>query len=83
VLTIQFVWTIFVFNHNALGIGKDEGVSVFKENGFENVIVEAGGDLIGMGKKTSRSPWKIGLQAPRSEIGSLMQRSKSGFGYLR
>jgi thiamine biosynthesis lipoprotein ApbE len=56
---------------------------VFKENGFENVIVEAGGDLIGMGKKTSRSPWKIGLQAPRSEIGSLMQRSKSGFGYLR
>jgi thiamine biosynthesis lipoprotein len=56
----------------AKGFIVDEGVAVLKENGFENVMVEAGGDLMGVGEKSSRSPWKIGLQAPRSDMGSLM-----------
>ena len=50
----------------------DEGVAVLKGYGFKNVMVEAGGDLIGLGEKTPRSPWKIGLQAPRAEMGTLM-----------
>ncbi len=56
----------------AKGFIVDEGVAVLKENGFENVMVEAGGDMMGLGEKAPRSPWKIGLQAPRSDMGRLM-----------
>jgi len=56
----------------AKGFIVDEGVAMLKENGFENVMVEAGGDLMGLGEKASQLPWKIGLQAPRSDMGSLM-----------
>ncbi|MFH2040334.1 MAG: FAD:protein FMN transferase [Chloroflexota bacterium] len=56
----------------AKGFIVDEGVTVLKGLGFENVMVEAGGDLMGLGQKATRSPWKIGVQAPRSDMGSLM-----------
>ena len=56
----------------AKGFIVDEGVAVLKGFGFENVMVEAGGDLMGLGEKASQLPWKIGLQAPRSDMGSLM-----------
>jgi len=56
------------------GIGKgyivDEGVAVLKEHGFENVLVEAGGDLLASGEKgPQKAPqkgWQIGVQSPRS-----------------
>jgi thiamine biosynthesis lipoprotein len=50
----------------------DEAVAVLKEYGFYNVMVEAGGDLIGLGEKAPRTPWKIGLQSPRSGIGDFL-----------
>ena len=33
---------------------------------------EAGGDLMALGEKASATPWKIGLQAPRAEMGNLL-----------
>jgi thiamine biosynthesis lipoprotein len=56
----------------AKGFIVDEGVAVLKEFGFGNVMVEAAGDLIGCGDEASQVPWKIGLQAPRAEIGNLI-----------
>ncbi len=55
----------------AKGFIVDEGVAVFKEFGFENVMVEAGGDLMGLGNNGLDSPWKIGLQSPRAEMDNL------------
>lgn len=56
----------------AKGFIVDEGVAVLRQFGFANVMVEAGGDLMGMGEKTPHSPWRIGLQAPRAGMGDLM-----------
>jgi hypothetical protein len=43
------------------GIGKgyivDRGIDALKERGFGNVLVEAGGDLVASGSKTSAQPW--------------------------
>lgn len=56
----------------AKGFIVDEGVAELQSFGFSNVMVEAGGDLMALGEKTSTSPWKIGLQAPRAEMGNLV-----------
>jgi FAD:protein FMN transferase len=52
------------------GIGKgyivDQGISTLKNHGFNNVYLEAGGDLMVSGQKDKSSPWRIGLRAPRS-----------------
>ena len=51
------------------GIGKgyvvDRGVSVLRERGFDNVFVEAGGDLVARGTKNGGEPWRIGIRRPR------------------
>ena len=56
----------------AKGFIVDEGVAELQAFGFENVMVEAGGDLMVLGEKASATPWKIGLQAPRAEMGNLL-----------
>ena len=53
------------------GIGKgyivDQGISTLKSHGFNNVYLEAGGDLMVSGQKDKSSPWRIGLRSPRAE----------------
>lgn len=53
------------------GIGKgyivDQGVDEFRSRGFDNVYVEAGGDLMVSGTKTAGRAWKIGIRNPRPE----------------
>lgn len=56
----------------AKGFIVDEGVAELQNFGFDNVMVEAGGDLMALGEKATASPWKIGLQAPRAEMGNLL-----------
>lgn len=56
----------------AKGFIVDEGTAALQEFGFNNVVVEAGGDLMALGEKSPNSPWKIGLQAPRAEMGNLI-----------
>ena len=56
----------------AKGFIVDEGVAELQNHGFTNVMVEAGGDLMALGEKAPASPWKIGLQAPRAEMGNLL-----------
>jgi thiamine biosynthesis lipoprotein len=49
----------------------DQAVRALRGAGFPQVLVEAGGDLYAAGK-AQRRPWRVGLQAPRSEAGSLL-----------
>lgn len=53
------------------GIGKgyvvDQAVEVLKRAGFENVLVNAGGDLAVAGQPAPDRPWRVGIQPPRRE----------------
>ncbi len=49
----------------AKGYIVDEGTAVLRQSGFENVLVEAGGDLAAAGDNAGSTPWRIGIQAPR------------------
>jgi thiamine biosynthesis lipoprotein len=57
------------------GIGKgyvvDSGISVLKQRGFDNVFVEAGGDLVASGHKSEGTPWRIGIRHPRPGVALL------------
>jgi thiamine biosynthesis lipoprotein len=45
----------------------DGGVSILRSLGFENVMVEAGGDLYASQVPSGDSPWRIGVENPRNE----------------
>ncbi len=51
------------------GIGKgyivDQGVAELQKHGFNNVYVEAGGDLMVLGTKPDNKKWRIGIENPR------------------
>ncbi len=51
------------------GIGKgyivDQGVAELEKFGFNNIYVEAGGDLMVQGQKANNRLWKIGIENPR------------------
>lgn len=53
------------------GIGKgyivDEGVKTLQDLGFDNVYLEAGGDLMVSGSKGQGRPWLIGIENPRPQ----------------
>ncbi len=53
------------------GIGKgyvvDQGVQNLQQKGFDNVYVEAGGDLMVTGTKPGKQAWQIGVRNPRPE----------------
>ena len=58
------------------GIGKgyivDQGVTSLQNFGFQQVLVEAGGDLLVKGSKSQGIPWRIGIRSPRPHSGKLL-----------
>lgn len=58
----------------AKGYIVDEGIAILREQGLTNVIVEAGGDLLAAGRKTTNTPWRIGVQSPRVEQSGYLAR---------
>jgi thiamine biosynthesis lipoprotein len=52
----------------AKGFVIDRGVSTLKERGFNDVFVEAGGDLVAGGTKQAGVPWRIGIRRPRPGV---------------
>ena len=54
------------------GVGKgyivDRGLDVLKQRGFDDVFVEAGGDLVASGSRDGNSPWRVGIRHPRAEF---------------
>ncbi|MDX8399718.1 MAG: FAD:protein FMN transferase, partial [Gallionellaceae bacterium] len=49
----------------AKGSVVDGAVATLGKQGYENVLVEAGGDLVGNGRSADNTPWHIGIQHPR------------------
>jgi thiamine biosynthesis lipoprotein len=52
----------------AKGFVIDQGVGTLKELGFNDVFVEAGGDLVAGGTKQAGVPWRIGIRHPRPGV---------------
>lgn len=49
----------------AKGAVVDGAAATLNRVGFENVMVEAGGDLVGNGRSQDNSSWQIGIRHPR------------------
>lgn len=50
----------------------DEGVATLRRLGFDQVLVEAGGDLRALGARSDGSPWRIGIAHPRHADAELL-----------
>lgn len=51
----------------AKGAVVDGGVGILKALGFENVLVEAGGDLVANGQRDAGQLWRVGVENPRAQ----------------
>jgi thiamine biosynthesis lipoprotein len=45
----------------------DQGAAVLREHGFDNVLVELGGDMNALGQPAER-PWQISIQQPNASL---------------
>ncbi len=50
----------------AKGYAVDKAIDILKENKIQNALINAGGDLKSIGKRSDQLNWKIGLQHPRT-----------------
>ncbi len=51
----------------AKGYIVDKGAALLREHGFNNVIVESGGDLLASGHAWHNDAWKVGIAHPRPD----------------
>lgn len=58
----------------AKGYIVDAGTAKLRSLGFDNILVEAGGDLMASGMKESQSPWKVGVESPRKSESGILAR---------
>ncbi len=52
----------------AKGYAVDKAAAVLAKNGFTDVVVQAGGDLLVRGRK-GQDPWRVGIRDPRGPAG--------------
>jgi thiamine biosynthesis lipoprotein len=57
----------------AKGYAIDRALDVLTRGGFGNALVDGGGDIRVAGSKNGR-PWRLGIQHPRAERGTLLGR---------
>ena len=48
----------------AKGYAVDEAVKIFREYGFDNFLIDAGGDVYASGYNCEGKPWRIGIRDP-------------------
>jgi thiamine biosynthesis lipoprotein len=56
----------------AKGFIVDAGVAQLRQLGYDNIFVEAGGDLMASGTKEGENPWRVGVQSPREGAGGIL-----------
>lgn len=44
----------------------DGATAILQMLGFHNILVEAGGDLMGLGTRADGAPWRVGIDHPRA-----------------
>ncbi len=52
----------------AKGYGVDQVADLLMENQFKNILVEIGGEVVGMGEKKPGRPWNVGIATPDKQI---------------
>lgn len=57
----------------AKGYIVDAGVAALRKEGFWNVLLEAGGDLVASGFKEGDRSWEIGVRSPRAGQSSVLE----------
>jgi thiamine biosynthesis lipoprotein len=57
----------------AKGYATDRAARILEENGIENALVNSGGDMYCLGKRTARELWKVGVQHPRDRNRSFLE----------
>jgi len=55
----------------AKGYAADEALAIIREAGINRALIDLGGDVITFGVKADRTPWRVGLQAPYGDRGSI------------
>jgi len=55
----------------AKGYAIDRAASFLRKAGFENFLIDGGGDVLVSGSKAGQ-PWRLGIQDPRQERGTLI-----------
>ena len=74
---VQIEGTTVTLGHSGMrltldGVAKgyviDRGVDTLKDRGFDDVFVEAGGDLVAGGTKYEGVPWRVGIRRPRPGV---------------
>ncbi|WP_458774832.1 FAD:protein FMN transferase [Desulforhopalus sp. 52FAK] len=53
----------------AKGYGVDVVATLLREQGFENFLVEIGGEIYASGKRDKDTPWRVGINTPSSAAG--------------
>ena len=53
----------------AKGYGVDAVAVLLRENGFENFLVEVGGEIYTSGQRNRNTPWRVGINTPTSSSG--------------
>lgn len=56
----------------AKGYAADEVVSILKKRGIEHAMINLGGNVYALGKKTDGTNWKVGIQDPYEATGTHM-----------
>jgi thiamine biosynthesis lipoprotein len=51
----------------AKGYGVDQVGDILRKNGFENYLVEIGGEIIAAGNRKDDRPWRIGINRPQAD----------------
>ncbi len=62
----------------AKGAVVDAGLATLRQHGFDNCLVEAGGDLAAHGSGPAGRPWRVGLRPPRAEGAAILPRFMIG-----
>ncbi|KXG77054.1 FAD:protein FMN transferase [Thermotalea metallivorans] len=56
----------------AKGYAADAVTKIIREKGIKHAIINLGGNVVAVGKKTDGTPWKIGIQDPFEPTGTHM-----------
>ncbi|MGL5150618.1 MAG: FAD:protein FMN transferase [Clostridium sp.] len=56
----------------AKGYAADEIAKILKSNGVNKAIIDLGGNILTIGEKAKDTPWKIGIQNPNENRGSIV-----------
>ncbi|MBN1526379.1 MAG: FAD:protein FMN transferase [Candidatus Omnitrophica bacterium] len=59
----------------AKGYATDRAIDVLRKNGIQNAIVNCGGDMYCLGRKSKGELWRVGIQNPRRKDRVVMELS--------